>query len=219
MIQVVFGRLLGTLSDDRSSIIGYQEFRETLQAAADADILNVWPFKGGSDTLSNLVSCQYNVGDIIHAACTLHRLEQLLPALQELLGTASHVAIRKSQTLQESLELLAEAHDSTEMSTGSKALICSLLRQWGLVKMPVDNKLSVWTDAPQLAEIGAEKKHTVLLAVGQLSQPRKYTFDLALSAAVQQCDTPPSSAAATPALPEQSAPEELATVAPQVSHQ
>ncbi|DBA67376.1 TPA: hypothetical protein ACH3X2_001668 [Trebouxia sp. C0005] len=218
-VQKIYGRMAALLHECESIQMELADFSAALQHAANADVLGVWPFRGSSGLDTNIVSCKYNIGDLIHAACATQRLVYVLSHLEVLLRTARMIPVAKSPCLEDTLVLLAEAHALPNACPRVKRSISRIMNQWALMPIPVENDVIVWSDEPQPARIGSNNRDVVLMGVGQLTQQRLYTSDLSPAAAVQQSS--PSSAssqtplsasrkACIPAEPAHNAPQETA---------
>ncbi|DBB03969.1 hypothetical protein WJX77_003367 [Trebouxia sp. C0004] len=215
-VQNVYARMVAVLHGCESAQMDIDEFSAALQHAANADVLGVWPFRGSSGLDTNIVSCKYNIGDLVHAACAMQQLDHVLPHLEVLLQTARMIPVAKSLCLEDTLVLLAEAHSLPNACPEIKGRICRIMNQWALMPIPVENNIIVWSDEPQPARIGSNKRDVVLMSVGQLTQQRLYTSDVSPAAAVQQSSSLPiSSQIALSASPEATNPAEPAHKAPQ----
>ncbi len=216
-VQNIYGQIVAILHGCESAQTHLEEFSAALQHAANADVLGVWPFWGSAGLNTNIVSCKYNVGDLVHAACATHRLVHMLPHLEVLLQTARMIPVAKSPCLEDTLVLLAEAYSLPNASPEVKRSICRIMNQWALMPIPVQNNIVVWSDEPQPARIGSNSRDMILMGVGQLTEQRLYTSDVSPAAAVQLSSPPPtSSQPSLSASPEAPNPAEPAHNAPQV---
>ncbi len=216
-VQGIYGRMVAVLHEGESAQVDLAEFSAALQHAANADVLGVWPFRGSSGFNTNIVSCKYNMGDLIHAACATQQLVNLLPHLEVVLQTARMIPVAKSPCLEDTLVLLAEAHALPNACAQVKRSISRIMNQWGLMPIPVENDIVVWSDEPQPARVGSDNRDVILMGVGQLTQQRLYTSDVSPAAAVQQSSYSPTlSQTSLSASPEAINPVEPAYNAPQV---
>ncbi len=216
-VQKIYGRMVAVLHEGESAEVDLAEFSAALQHAANADVLGVWPFRGSSGLNTNVVSCKYNMGDLIHAACATQQLGNLLPHIEVVLQTARMIPVAKSPCLEDTLVLLAEAHSLPNACPQVKRSISRLMNQWALMPIPVENDMVVWSDEPQPARMGSNNRDVVLMGVGQLTQQRLYTSDVSPAAAVQQSSPSCVSSQTTlSASPEAINPAEPAHNAPQV---
>ena len=216
-IQKIYGKMVAVLYEGKSAQVDLAEFSAALQHAANADVLGVWPFRGSSGLNTNIVSCKYNMGDLIHAACAMQQLVNLLPHIEVLLQTARMIPVAKSPCLEDTLVLLAEAHSLANACPQVKRSISRIMNQWALMPIPVENDIVVWSDEPQPARIGSNNRDVILMGVGQLTQQRLYTSDVSPAAAVHHLSpSPVSSQRSLSAFPEATNPAEPAHNAPQV---
>jgi hypothetical protein len=216
-VQNIYGRMVAVLHGCESAQVELAEFSAALQHAASADVLGVWPFRGSSGLNTNIITCKYNIGDLIHVACATQQLDNVLPHLEVLLQTARMIPVAKSPCLEDTLVLLAEAHSLLNACPELKRSICRIMSQWALMPIPVENDIIVWSDEPQPARIGSNTRDVVLMGVGQLTQQRLYTSDVSPAAAVQQSSLSPTlSQTSLSASPEATNPAEPAHNAPQV---
>ena len=216
-VQTIYGRMVAVLHEGESAQVDLAEFSAALQHAANADVLGVWPFRGSSGLNTNIVSCKYNMGDLIHAAYASQQLVNLLPHIEVVLQTARMIPVAKSPCLEDTLVLLAEAHALPNACAQIKRSISRIMNQWALMPIPVESDMVVWSDEPQPARIGSNSRDVVLLGVGQLTQQRLYTSDVSPAAAVQQLSpSPVSSHTSLSASPEATNSAEPAHNAPQV---
>ena len=142
-VQNIYGQMVAILHGCESVQTHLEEFSAALQHAANADMLGVWPFRGSAGLNTNIVSCKYNVGDFIHAACVTHQVAHILPYLEVLLQTARMIPVAKSPCLEDTLVLLVEAHSLPDASPEVKRSICRIINQWALMPIPVDNDIVV----------------------------------------------------------------------------
>lgn len=214
MVQGLYGRLLSIMHNqgEQGDVEG---FDAALQDAASADLLSVWPFRGSLDLTTNLISCQYNIGDLVHAASATQRLWHMLPYLEALLATARVISVGNSPCLEDALVLLAEAYDLPGTPSEVKGRIARIMNHWSLMRIPVNNIVTVWSDEPQPGRMGSRKRDVILMGVGRLTQHRQYSSDLSPAAAVQP-SSPASASSPISASPEALHPAELAPDAPQV---
>lgn len=210
----MYGRLLSIMhnQDSQGDLVS---FDAALQDAASADLLSVWPFRGSLDITTNLVSCKYNIGDLIHAASATQRLWHMLPYLEALLATTRVISVGKSPCLEDTIELLAEAYDLEGTPPEVKGRIARIMNHWSLMRIPVDNGVTVWSDEPQPGRMGSRKRDVVIMGVGRLTRHRPYSSDLSPAAAVQPSSSPSPSSSIS-ASPQALHPAELALDAPQV---
>ncbi|KAL0040792.1 hypothetical protein WJX79_005581 [Trebouxia sp. C0005] len=164
-VQKIYGRMAALLHECESIQMELADFSAALQHAANADVLGVWPFRGSSGLDTNIVSCKYNIGDLIHAACATQRLVYVLSHLEVLLRTARMIPVAKSPCLEDTLVLLAEAHALPNACPRVKRSISRIMNQWALMPIPVENDVIVWSDEPQPARIGSNNRDVVLMGV------------------------------------------------------
>ncbi len=216
MAQQLYNEMLSVLVDDIDSKSNVEAFRAAVQDAAGAGLLSVWPFRGSEGLHTNLVTCLYNIADLIYFASQSQRLQQLLLYLEVLLFSARTIHPSASPCLHEALDFLVDAYDLSNTSGESKARICRIMAQWGVMKIPVQNNMSVWSDEPQPSRIGMGKRDMLLLGVGQLKQHRPINFTVPPVAAMQQSSPPATPSPAPPVCFEPGGSEEPTAPAPQV---
>ena len=88
-IHDLFGVLVAALHHDTDvrSILQQQ-----LELAAEADILSCWPFAAVSAKEQSLAAMTRSLADLVYAAYNLQRLDNLLPALYQLMQLFTDVS-------------------------------------------------------------------------------------------------------------------------------
>ena len=183
----MFGRMLAVVHNMEELMVDMADFQTLVKDAASAGILSLWPFRGSRATCSNLVTTMYHFPDIVHTASLMQRLDDIFPYLELILSTdtASNVSPNNSAPLHETLSLLAEAHDLSDITEETRFGIRRLLSQWFVMRVPTDKCVGVWSSQPEPSRIGLDKDDIVLWVVGALKVHRASGCDCSPSAALQ----------------------------------
>ena len=179
------------------AMVDMVDFQCLVRGAADAGTFGIWPFRGSNAAHCNLVTTMYYLPDIMHAASLMQRFEALFPYLESLISTSSASTLHpnKSPSLHETLSLLAEAHDLPDASEETRFRIGRLMWQWGVMRVPIDSHVGLWSSEPQPSRAGLDTKEVVLWVVGALNPKfqadRRSACDCSPSAALQLVPGPP----------------------------
>ena len=151
--------------------------------------------------MTTLISCQYNLPDLILMAHSMQRLQLLLPYLEDLLLTARALQPDSCPVLHETLALLGEAHEKPELQH-MQPLIARMLKVWSFRPHNWDGCLNIWVDkAPCIksnemleVEYCHYGKGMIMPDCGQLDQPRPHLWVSSFAALQLSAATLPSTA-------------------------